>query len=265
LTSDASSGSLLIVTPSRLCPGRAWLPLTLLATAAGLLATLPTAPVRGQPAPADSTNGALSADGGLVVHFGDSFVHAGLQQTLRPKFRAMNTRYVSQGKTSSWLATWARGPDLENLYWSYHPSLFIVTLGANDLCFHPADKQAHLVHEIVRKMRGTPCVWVGIPIWETAPRDQVEMTRRECGPCRYFDSNALATQISRQADGRHPDAAGGALWAQAFWSWLLEQRDLSRGGWSLKPAPPDEHAPRPDPDPWGRKATQAAAARGCPF
>ncbi|MFW5739329.1 MAG: SGNH/GDSL hydrolase family protein [Myxococcota bacterium] len=200
----------------------------------------------------------------IVVHFGDSFVDAGLQQTLRPKFRAEGARYITAGKTSSWLATWAGGPDLDNLYWSYRPSLFLVTVGANDLFFSPADKRAHLVHEIVRKMRGTPCVWIGIPIWETAPTEFVEMMRRESAPCRYFDSNTITTKITRQADKRHPDRPGGALWADTFWDWLSEQRDTDKGGWALKPAPPEEHAPRPDPDPWGRAKSQEPKTASAP-
>ena len=205
--------------------------------------------------PSISTAGdeaAKAPDTGIVVHFGDSFVNAGLQQTLRPKFRSMNARYITAGKTSSWLSTWAMGQALDNLYWGYRPSLFLVTVGANDLFFSPADKRAYLVHEIVRKMRGTPCVWIGIPIWETAPTEFVEMMRRESAPCRYFDSNTITTQITRQADKRHPDRAGGRLWAETFWDWLMAQRNPDEGSWALKPAPTAEHAPRPAPDPWGK-------------
>jgi hypothetical protein len=199
-----------------------------------------------------------ATDTGFVVHFGDSFVNAGLQQTLRPKFRAMNAKYIAAGKTSSWLATWASGQTLDDLYWGYRPSLFLVTVGANDLFFKPADKRAHLVHEIVRKMHGTPCVWIGIPVWETAPTEFVEMMRRESAPCRYFDSNTITTQIARQSDKRHPNRVGGQLWANTFWDWLMKQRDPEKGPWALKPAPESEHAPRPAPDPWGR-ATVAVA------
>lgn len=195
----------------------------------------------------------------FVVHFGDSFVNAGLQQNLRPRFKEMNVRYVTAGRTSSWLATWATGQQVDDLYWGYRPALFLVTLGANDLFFSPADQRKQLVHDIVKKMRGTPCVWIGIPIWETAPTEFVEMMRRESAPCRYFDSNTIASRITRQADKRHPDQAGGKLWADTFWDWLMDQRDPSQGGWALKPAPPDEHAPRPDPDPWGRNGPPTTA------
>lgn len=187
----------------------------------------------------------------FVVHFGDSFVHAGLQQSFRPRLRAMGMRYVTEGRTSAWLSTWA-GPGVDRLYWSYRPALFLVTLGANDLSFKPAEKRAYLVRDIVQKMRGTPCVWIGVPIWEGAPRDFVEMIRRESAPCRYFDSTAITTRITRQEDNRHPDEAGGRLWAEAVWEWLMKQRDPERGVWALKPAPVEEHAPRPDPDPWGK-------------
>jgi len=194
----------------------------------------------------------------FVVHFGDSFVQAGLQQNLRPRFQALGARYITEAKTSSWLATWASGQQVDNLYWGYRPELFLVTLGANDLLFQPAEKRAYLVREIVQKMRGTPCIWIGIPIWETAPTEFVEMIRRESAPCRYFDSNQITTRISRQADKRHPDAAGGQFWADTFWAWYQTQRDPQRGPWALKPAPPEEHAPRPDPDPWNRNSAASS-------
>jgi lysophospholipase L1-like esterase len=221
--------------------------------ALGLLLVLLVPTVSGANPGQDAGTG-READRPFVVHFGDSFVQAGLQQGLRPRFQALGARYVTEAKTSSWLATWASGQNVDSLYWGYRPALFLVTLGANDLLFQPADKRAYLVREIVRKMRGTPCVWIGIPVWETAPTEFVEMIRRESAPCRYFDSNTVTARITRQADKRHPDAAGGQLWADAFWEWFEKQRDPDRGPWALKPAPAEEHAPRPEPDPWGRGA-----------
>lgn len=180
------------------------------------------------------------------MHFGDSFVNAGLQQALRPRFRQMNTRYLSFGVTKAWLSTWAYNGELDNLYWSFRPSLFLITLGANDLLFKPAHKRAYLVHEIVRRLHGTPCVWISVPLWQGAPSEFVDMIRQESAPCRHFDSSLIAGKITRQEDGRHPDNAGGALWADAFWQWLMNEREPTNGFWTLKPAPAEEHAPRPD-------------------
>jgi hypothetical protein len=194
-------------------------------------------------APAARSMGPTAPPNGFVIHIGDSFVDAGLQQALRPKFHEMGTKYLSFARTSSWLSTWAASPEIDNLYFGYRPALFLVTLGANELFAKPADRRAPLVRAIVRRFRGTPCVWISIPVWEGAPTDLVEMTRRESAPCRHFDSSEVGARMTRQRDKRHPDTAGGAMWADAFWEWLMKERDPDRGFWALKPAPPEEHGP----------------------
>ena len=207
------------------------------------LAMLPKASSADDMAPAARAMGPTAPPNGFVIHIGDSFVDAGLKQALRPKFKEMSTRYLSYARTSSWLSSWASDPELDNLYWGYRPALFLVTLGANELNAKPAERRAHLVHEINRHFRSTPCVWISIPIWEGAPRDLVDVTQRESAPCRFFDSSQVGARMTRQSDKRHPDAAGGALWADTFWQWLMRERDPSKGFWALKPAPPDEHTP----------------------
>jgi lysophospholipase L1-like esterase len=174
---------------------------------------------------------------GTVVHFGDSFVDAGLRQSLGPRFAAAHTRYVVSSKTSSWLSTWAGSVELNKLYWGWRPSLFIVTLGANELRAAPAPRAA-MVRQIVREMHGTPCVWISIPLWQGMPSDLNDMIAHESAPCRFFDSSAIADTIARQAwDGAHPTLEGGARWAEAFWTWLEAERDRSAGRWALKPRP----------------------------
>ncbi len=181
---------------------------------------------------------------GVVIHFGDSFVAAGLQQSLRPRFTAMDTAYVAFPKTAAFLADWAFGRELEGLYWAYKPSLYLITLGTNDVGFVHPEKRAHMVREIVRRLHGTPCVWISIPLWHDNLSPAVtDMIRRECQPCRHFDSSALASKITRQRDRIHPDADGGALWADAVWSWLQGERDVDKGFWALKPAPEGEYEP----------------------
>jgi hypothetical protein len=182
---------------------------------------------------------------GLVVHFGDSFVDAGLRQWFAPKFVSHDTKYFFFGRRMTTLATWAGNSELDELYAGFRPSLFLVTLGANDLSYPHPEQRVALVRKIVGKMRGTPCVWISIPLWQGAPTGMAEMFRRESAPCRYFDSSAVAATMSRQKDGRHPDAKGGAAWAEAVWDWLMTERDPTQGYWSLRPAPAGEHGPAP--------------------
>jgi lysophospholipase L1-like esterase len=180
---------------------------------------------------------------GTVVHFGDSMVDAGLQQAFRPKFAAEKTRYLNFGKSSTYLANWAFGPDLSTLYFSHRPALFLITLGANETRAKP-ESRVSSVRQIVKTLKGTPCVWISIPMWKNEPTTLNEMIRRESTPCRYFDSAAVADQLPRNRDGIHPTPKGGAVWADAIWKWLGTQRDTTKGPWILKAAPAEEHGPR---------------------
>lgn len=180
---------------------------------------------------------------GTVVHFGDSFVDAGLQQSLRPKFNAASTRYLNFGKSSSYLANWAFGKDLTNLYYSHRPALFLINLGANETRAKP-EARAASVRQIVKTLKGTPCVWLSIPMWKGEPTGLNEMIRRESAPCRYFDSSVVASTLPRTRDGIHPSPTGGEIWADALWTWLRDERDPTKGAWALKPAPASEHGPR---------------------
>jgi hypothetical protein len=227
--------------------------------ALGLLVWL--APVAKVAADKRADQGPAVAPGpnGTVVHFGDSFVDAGLQQALRPRFKADQTKYFSFGRRLAWLATWAYGSDLDGLYYSYRPSLFIITVGANDLVYPRPEERVKVVHDLVKKLRDTPCVWISTPLWAGAPTAYVDMIRRECAPCRFFDSETVTPQISKQPDGRHPDIKGGAVWAGAFWDWLQAERDSTKGPWALKPAPPSEHAARPATSSSAAPATSSAS------
>jgi hypothetical protein len=173
--------------------------------------------------------------GGTVVHIGDSFVDAGLRQALEPRFRAEGARYVVQSKNASYLGTWlSRAEPLRELHWRYKPSLFLVTLGANDTTA-PPESRAQLVRWIVQQLGGVPCVWISTPLWRGAHHELMDVIRRESRPCRFFDSTSLEDRIPRQPDGIHPTSEGGAMWADAFWTWLQTQRDPSHGTWALKP------------------------------
>jgi len=187
------------------------------------------------PAPSGAQPGRGEFSNGTVVHFGDSFIDAGLRQTLGPKFRGEKTRYIPKAKTSSYLGTWATPDALLPLYWTWRPSLFLITLGANEGWAEPQSRVG-VVRTISRGLKGVPCVWLGIPFWKGVPPGLNEMIQRESAPCRFFDSSALAEKMPRTTfDGRHPTNEGGAMWADAFWTWLMAERDPNKGPWGLKP------------------------------
>jgi lysophospholipase L1-like esterase len=183
--------------------------------------------------------------GTAVLHIGDSFAVAGFAQALKPHMQALGVRYEVRAETSSFTTTWAARMDL--LVANTQPDLVIVNLGANE--FTNTDPPAHApaVRRIVKSIGNRPCVWVSPPSWRK-DTGITEVMRENTAPCRFFDSDVLVkTPIPRQGDKIHPSEAGGAIWAEAFWTWLNEQRAPAESGaikgspWRLLPAPPEEH------------------------
>jgi hypothetical protein len=191
-------------------------------------------------APSASASASVGTNG-TVIHVGDSFVDAGLQQALRPMFASRGTRYRSYGRVRGWLATWSENTNIELLIQQHHASLVLITLGANEMVDQRPQARGVLVRRLVGRLHGTPCVWIGHPLWRGVGPGLMEVVRRECAPCRFFDSVPLSNVIQRQPDGIHPDAKGGAFWARAVFDFLMLERDPTRGYWALKPAPVGEH------------------------
>jgi hypothetical protein len=131
------------------------------------------------------------------------------------------------------------------------PDLVLITLGANEVGNVNPAAHAYAVRNLVRAIGGRPCVWVSPPLWRK-DTGIIEVIRENSAPCRFFDSDALVHEpIPRGSDHIHPTPEGGAIWADAFWSWLQAERAREpvvvggkRRPWALVPAPPEEHAPR---------------------
>jgi hypothetical protein len=214
----------------------------------------PSAPVASAPAasaaPAPAAAPPPIPPGTAVLHIGDSFAVAGFAQALKPHMAALGVRYEVRAETSSFTTTWASKIDL--LVANTQPDLVIINLGANE--FQNTDPPAHApaIRRIVKAIGSRPCVWVSPPSWrkDTGITDVI---RESSAPCRFFDSDALVSQpIPRQGDHIHPSEAGGAIWAEAFWSWLTAERAPAgegpeggkRSPWLLRPSPPEEHKAR---------------------
>lgn len=183
--------------------------------------------------------------GTAVLHVGDSFAVAGFAQALRPRMSALGVRYEVRAETSSYTTTWAGKMGL--LIANTQPDLVIVNLGANEFTIPDPPSHASAVRRIVKAIGTRPCVWVSPPSWRKDTGITAVM-RENSAPCRFFDSDALVTTpIARQSDKIHPTGAGGAVWAEVFWSWLNQQRAPAEEGsrkaspWRLLPAPPEEH------------------------
>jgi hypothetical protein len=173
-----------------------------------------------------------------VLHVGDSFVDAAFQQNLRPRFLTAGARYLSDGLTSTYTTTWAEDPQLDR-WLAARPDLVIVTLGANEADVSVPTAHARAIERIVRKIvaAGASCVWTTPPMWK-ADTGILQVIHDHSAPCLFFDSDAVLgglTPQERRGDRIHPNVRGGSRWAEAFWMWLVDHRNLSRGPWVLEP------------------------------
>lgn len=219
--------------------------------AASAVAASPPAP-SGAPSPAPAASAPLPPEipkGTAVLHIGDSFALAGFAQALRPKMKALGVRYEVRTETSSFTTTWSA--KMDRLVSDMQPDLVLITLGANEVANVDPAAHAPAIRRIVTSIGGRPCVWISPPSWRK-DTGIIEVIRQHSAPCRFFDSDRLVTQpIARQADKIHPNEQGGAVWAEAFWSWLQDQRAPAgtpapeikgkKSPWLLKTAPPEEH------------------------
>jgi hypothetical protein len=218
------------------------------------------APAAGQVAPvAPAAQPSPIPRGTVVLHIGDSFALAGFAKSLKPRMKELGVRYEVRAETSSFTTTWSG--KIERVVADTQPDLVIVNLGANEVANIDPPAHAPAVRHIVATLAGRPCVWVSPPSWrkDTGIGDVI---RKNSAPCRYFDSDKLVpVAIPRQSDHIHPTDAGGALWADAFWAWLQDQRvadddasasdvglppagkPLKRSPWRLKPSASGEHDP----------------------
>jgi hypothetical protein len=189
-----------------------------------------------RPSPAQPP--ALTGNGTWVLHIGDSFADASFQQNVGPRIRASGARYVVEATTATYTTTWAYDVELETLL-SRKPSLVIVTLGANEVDMPVPTQHAGAVERIARRIEGAgaDCVWTTPPMWKD-DTGILQVIHDHCSPCLFFDSDAVLGGLrpdERQPDRIHPNKRGGARWADAFWSWLVDHRDASRPGWALLP------------------------------
>jgi lysophospholipase L1-like esterase len=173
-----------------------------------------------------------------VLHIGDSFVNASLQQNLGPKIRASGANYVVDSTTATYTTTWASDADLEK-WLAKRPALVLVTLGANEADMPDPTEHANAIQRLVHKIAAAQasCVWITPPMWK---KDSgiLQVIHDHSTPCLFFDSDAVTGGLSageRQRDHIHPNERGGARWSAALWQWLVDHRDESKPGWAMVP------------------------------
>lgn len=173
-----------------------------------------------------------------VLHIGDSFVHASLQQKLGPLVRATGSNYVVQATTATYTTTWSADPQLDR-WLARRPSLVLVTLGANEVEMPTPSEHAGAIAHLAKKIAdaGASCVWITPPMWKT-DTGILQVIHDHSAPCLFFDSDAVTGGLApeeRQHDHIHPNERGGARWTSALWQWLGDHRDPERPAWGLLP------------------------------
>jgi hypothetical protein len=181
-------------------------------------------------------------EGTVVLHVGDSFVHAGLSQRLRELFEPLGVRYEARAKPSTITLDWAKR--LPSDIAQTRPDLVIITLGANEIGSKYLAIQGRAITRMVRAIGDRPCVWTTPPLWmeESGFFDTIAAN---VSPCRFFETDRHVGTFLPRRDDVHPTMEGGALWAEKLFEWLLAGRtgDAERP-WHLNPAGEDELAPR---------------------
>lgn len=140
--------------------------------------------------------------------------HGGLTRALRRRFEGLGAEFVSDHKTSASITTFAHTRHLDDLLAAHAPDLVVLTLGANDARAPHPDVFAPAVEQVVAKLAGRRCAWIGPPLG--TPRGISRVIREHAGHCTFFDSSVLT--IRRGPDHLHPTDRGGAEWAEAFWA-----------------------------------------------
>jgi len=200
-------------------------------------ATLPTA------APADLPSSGVTASAVAplargpqrILLLGDSMVEV-LEPRLADYCLENGHRLFPAIWYASTTASWASGPELEDLLREIKPTLVVVALGSSELTARRIDQRERHVRAILQRVGPRPLLWIGPPNWREDTGINA-MLARVLGAGRFFSSATL--DLERGADGIHPNAVGGAKWAEAFASWVRED-----GARAIALAPPTRVAPR---------------------
>ena len=165
-----------------------------------------------------------------VLHIGDSFAGA-LGYELNREFEAHGIRGTLKYEKSTYIPTWAWNKELGEYLWKYRPDLVVITLGGNELKIPDPNARAKTVRRLVDRLKGKPCVWIGIPLWEGSNPALMHVIAENVAPCLFLDSSALLPDLQRARDGIHPNTEARRTWAKAVIHWLRQQVQPEANSW----------------------------------
>lgn len=181
----------------------------------------------------------------VVVHVGDSFLGSGFMQALKPKFNDLKIKYVSNSQTSAYTTTLNRQVKLDSLITVHKPKLVILTIGANEMAMPLPETHAHAVKGLTKIVSASSaCIWALPPRWGNNETGILGIMKREASPCRVHDPSAIEKDIPRASDKIHPsNPKGGQMWADHFWSWMMEGKTEGQLPWDGMPQGTGSAAP----------------------
>lgn len=99
-----------------------------------------------------------------------------------------------------------------------HPDFIFITLGGNELFIKDIiQKRNDYVKSILTEIGDIPYLWIGPPNWK--PDTGInQLIASNVKPGCMFASNGL--NLSRKADGAHPDAKSSIIWMDSIASWM---------------------------------------------
>ncbi len=171
--------------------------------------------------------------GSTVLHIGDSFAGA-LGVPLNAELRQAGLVSHLRFKTASFIPNWAGGYDLGAYIAQLKPDLVLITLGANEMAMKDPTLRVPLIKKIVKRLNGTPCVWIATPLWGM-DNGLMDLIRDNSAPCRFMDTNKLHPGMPRLSDKIHPTIAARQGWAKVVIDWLRAEREPTAAQvWHLK-------------------------------
>lgn len=170
-----------------------------------------------------------------ILLFGDSMV-----EVLQPRLTDYCLENGHELRPAIWYgsttAAWAEGGELTELLREAKPTMVIVALGSSEISSRDIDRREPFIRRIVRRIGARKLLWIGPPNWREDTGINA-LFARVLGDDRFFRSAELT--LPRKADGIHPDAEGGALWADAFVDWVGHG-----SAFPIALAPPTRRAPK---------------------
>jgi lysophospholipase L1-like esterase len=188
-------------------------------TAAALLAwsVFSTAPSAKPGLPPPTTEASCFPPGSSVVLIGDS-LSVGMGEPMATLAASCGTPFVTHAKIGTSVTQWAQDSWITPVL-ALHPSVILVSLGANDFGRGDHDNVVAAIQSLVQQVRssGARLFWIEPLTMPFPDKIGVEDAWKSAVGADWYPSALL--DIPRSPDHIHPTGAGYVTFATAVWRW----------------------------------------------